>query len=92
MTQHYHISFTMSKTPEGLERVLRIIRQRGFRIINMNVSPAGVCEYDTATCGSYQIKIELYGLIREISFLLPQLEKVYQLTNLNLEEKEYATA
>ncbi|WGE88765.1 acetolactate synthase 2 small subunit [Actinobacillus arthritidis] len=36
--QRYDLTITAEKRPETLERILRVVRHRGFEILTMNVS------------------------------------------------------
>ncbi len=35
--QHYQLVITANKRPETLERLLRVIRHRGFEVLNLNI-------------------------------------------------------
>lgn len=34
----HHLALTLEQRPEVLERVLRVVRHRGFRVCNMNMT------------------------------------------------------
>ncbi|WP_373818279.1 acetolactate synthase 2 small subunit [Glaesserella sp.] len=39
--QHYHLTIKANKRPETLERLLRVIRHRGFELLTLNSQVQG---------------------------------------------------
>ena len=67
----YQLSLTLVQQPEVLERVLRVVRHRGFKVTKMEMQLAD----DTALL---QMQVESD---RAIELLTNQIEKLYDVIN-----------
>lgn len=72
----YTLNCRMNQEAAALERLCRVVRVRGFRIVRMTMESAG--EY-------LEIVLTLEGS-RSVSMLQSQLEKLYTVVGVALEE------
>lgn len=73
---NHQLTLTTTDAPAMLERLLRVVRHRGFAIKALNMTPAAT---------SQQMQIELtVASERPISSLQSQLNKLYDVTHLEL--------
>lgn len=71
--QEYQLTLKANKRPETLERILRVIRHRGFEVKNLNVE---------ANNSTFELKLTLVSQ-RQISLLVHQLEKLFDVVEIN---------
>ncbi|HHT7856898.1 acetolactate synthase 2 small subunit [Pasteurella multocida] len=72
--QTYQFTLDVNQRPETLERILRVIRHRGFYVITMNmVSQSEQAKIDFTVKSS-----------RDLMLLTNQLVKVYDVTNIHV--------
>lgn len=71
--QTYQFTLEANQCPETLERILRVIRHRGFYVVAMQVQT----ENDKAYC-HFTLKSE-----RALSLLINQLSKMYDVLTIN---------
>ncbi|MDD0823926.1 acetolactate synthase 2 small subunit [Mannheimia sp. AT1] len=71
--QQYSLTIKANKRPETLERILRVIRHRGFNVISLNVE-----SNDT----TFHLHFVLESP-REIELLTHQLEKLFDIIEIN---------
>lgn len=71
--EQYQLSIKANKRPETLERILRVIRHRGFEVKNLNVE---------ANNSTFELKLTLVSQ-RQISLLVHQLEKLFDVVEIN---------
>ncbi|MFA9487648.1 MULTISPECIES: acetolactate synthase 2 small subunit [unclassified Mannheimia] len=71
--EQYQLSIKANKRPETLERILRVIRHRGFEVKSLNV------ESNDAT---FELKLILVSN-RQLSLLTHQLEKLFDVIEIN---------
>ncbi|AQS38269.1 acetolactate synthase, small subunit [Shewanella psychrophila] len=64
----YQLSLTLMQQPEVLERVLRVVRHRGFKVTKMNMQLEG----DQSVQLAMQVESE-----RAIELLTNQLDKLF---------------
>ncbi|EFX91039.1 ACT domain protein [Actinobacillus ureae ATCC 25976] len=67
MMQRYDLTIKANKRPETLERILRVIRHRGFEVLNLQAVNSGE---------EIAIQLTLQSQ-RDISLLTAQLEKLF---------------
>ena len=77
MNQHT-LFIEMNPAPEALERVLRVTRHRGFTIKNMNMNFDGIRAQMAITLNSE----------RPIGLLIPQLNKLFDVTICRLQQDQ----
>ncbi|WGE41398.1 acetolactate synthase 2 small subunit [Actinobacillus equuli] len=65
--QHYDLTIKANTRPETLERILRVIRHRGFEVLNLQAVNSGE---------EIAIQLTLQSQ-RDISLLTAQLEKLF---------------
>ncbi|SUT86986.1 MULTISPECIES: acetolactate synthase 2 small subunit [Actinobacillus] len=65
--QRYDLTIKANKRPETLERILRVIRHRGFEVLNLQAVNSGE---------EIAIQLTLQSQ-RDISLLTAQLEKLF---------------
>lgn len=65
--QRYDLTIKANKRPETLERILRVIRHRGFEVLNLQAVNSGK---------EIAIQLTLQSQ-RDISLLTAQLEKLF---------------
>ncbi|QHB17329.1 MULTISPECIES: acetolactate synthase 2 small subunit [Mannheimia] len=70
---HYQLTIKANKRPETLERILRVIRHRGFEVKSLNVE-----ENDTV----FDLKLTLTSQ-RPLSLLTHQLDKLFDVIEIN---------
>lgn len=70
---HYQLTIKANKRPETLERILRVIRHRGFEVKSLNVE-----ENDTV----FDLKLTLTSQ-RPLSLLTRQLDKLFDVIEIN---------
>lgn len=70
---HYQLTIKANKRPETLERILRVIRHRGFEVKSLNVE-----ENDTV----FDLKLTLTSQ-RPLSLLTHQLDKLFDVVEIN---------
>lgn len=75
-TPSYTLNCRMNQEAAALERLCRVVRVRGFRIVRMTMESAG---------GYLEITLTLEGS-RSVSMLQSQLEKLYTVVGVALEE------
>lgn len=71
--QEYQLTLKANKRPETLERILRMIRHRGFEVKSLKV------EANNAT---FELELTLVSQ-RQISLLTHQLEKLFDVIEIN---------
>lgn len=71
--QEYQLTLKANKRPETLERILRVIRHRGFEVKSLKV------EANNAT---FELELTLVSQ-RQISLLAHQLEKLFDVIEIN---------
>ncbi|MEG9498797.1 acetolactate synthase 2 small subunit [Mannheimia indoligenes] len=71
--QEYQLTLKANKRPETLERILRVIRHRGFEVKSLKV------EANNAT---FELELTLVSQ-RQISLLTYQLEKLFDVIEIN---------
>ncbi|QNS16014.1 acetolactate synthase 2 small subunit [Mannheimia bovis] len=71
--EQYQLSIKANKRPETLERILRVIRHRGFEVKSLKV------EANNAT---FELELTLVSQ-RQISLLTHQLEKLFDVIEIN---------
>lgn len=71
--EEYQLTITANKRPETLERILRVIRHRGFEVKNLNVE---------STDSTFNLNFTLSSK-RQLSLLTHQLEKVFDIIEIN---------
>lgn len=71
--QEYQLTLKANKRPETLERILRVIRHRGFEVKSLNVE---------ANDAAFDLKITLISQ-RPITLLTHQLEKLFDIIEIN---------
>ncbi|AHG72642.1 acetolactate synthase 2 small subunit [Mannheimia bovis] len=71
--QEYQLTLKANKRPETLERILRVIRHRGFEVKSLKV------EANNAT---FELELTLVSQ-RQISLLTHQLEKLFDVIEIN---------
>lgn len=71
--QEYQLTLKANKRPETLERILRVIRHRGFEVKSLKV------EANNAT---FELELTLVSQ-RQISLLVHQLEKLFDVIEIN---------
>ena len=71
--QHYALCIECQQKPEVMERILRVVRHRGFQLqaVNMNRSD----------CGERVTADLLVSGDRPLGFLMAQIEKLYDVLN-----------
>ncbi|MDO5054361.1 acetolactate synthase 2 small subunit [Pasteurella oralis] len=72
--QTYQFTLKANQRPETLERILRVIRHRGFYVVALQVQT----ENNIAHC-DFTVKSE-----RTLSLLVNQLSKMYDVSAINL--------
>lgn len=73
----YQLALTLAQCPEVLERVLRVVRHRGFTVTKMEMQVAG----DTA---QLQMSVESE---RAIELLTNQIDKLYDVIDCQVQTK-----
>lgn len=82
MMQH-QIAVQARFRPETLERVLRVVRHRGFEICTMNMETAA---------GDGNINIEMtVASLRPVELLFSQLRKLVDVGNVEIQQKTSAS-
>ncbi|MFA9499340.1 acetolactate synthase 2 small subunit [Mannheimia sp. E30BD] len=71
--EQYQLSIKANKRPETLERILRVIRHRGFEVKSLNVE---------ANDATFELKLILVSN-RQLSLLTHQLEKLFDVIEIN---------
>ncbi|MEG9488034.1 acetolactate synthase 2 small subunit [Mannheimia indoligenes] len=71
--QEYQLTLKANKRPETLERILRVIRHRGFEVKSLKV------EANNAT---FELELTLVSQ-RQVSLLTHQLEKLFDVIEIN---------
>ncbi|WP_150540205.1 acetolactate synthase 2 small subunit [Actinobacillus vicugnae] len=71
--QRYDLTIQANKRPETLERILRVIRHRGFEVLNLQAVNSGE---------EIAIQLTLQSQ-RDISLLTAQLEKLFDVLALS---------
>lgn len=71
--EQYQLSLKANKRPETLERILRVIRHRGFEVKSLNVE---------ANDATFELKLILVSN-RQLSLLTHQLEKLFDVIEIN---------
>lgn len=71
--QRYHLTITANKRPETLERILRVIRHRGFEVLNLQAVNSGE---------EIAINLTLQSQ-RDSSLLTAQLEKLFDVLTIS---------
>lgn len=71
--QQYSLTIKANKRPETLERILRVIRHRGFNVVNLQAE---------ASETEFQLKFILESH-RAIELLTHQLEKLFDVIEIN---------
>lgn len=71
--EQYQLSIKANKRPETLERILRVIRHRGFEVKSLKV------EANNAT---FELELTLVSQ-RQVSLLTHQLEKLFDVIEIN---------
>ncbi|RPH25219.1 acetolactate synthase 2 small subunit [Buttiauxella warmboldiae] len=78
MMQH-QLAVTARFRPETLERVLRVVRHRGFQVCSMNMATAG---------NSDDINIELtVASLRPVELLFSQLSKLVDVGRVEIQQQ-----
>lgn len=71
--QQYQLTLKANKRPETLERVLRVVRHRGFEVVDLQ-----------AVTSAREITITLrVQSPRELALLTTQLEKLFDVISIN---------
>jgi acetolactate synthase II small subunit len=74
--KHYHIQIEAKFRPEVIERILRVVRHRGFRVCEMQM--------ETRPCQKLvQLNLNVSSS-RAIELLTLQLEKIFEVTTIAL--------
>lgn len=71
--QEYQLTLKANKRPETLERILRVIRHRGFEVKSLKVE---------ANNSTFELELTLVSQ-RQISLLTHQLEKLFDVIEIN---------
>ncbi|MBR0574370.1 acetolactate synthase 2 small subunit [Pasteurella atlantica] len=71
--QHYPLTIQVNKRPESLERLLRVIRHRGFEVVTLNVE-------NTSEVINFDVTVQSE---RAIDLLKNQLIKLPDVLKLN---------
>ena len=80
---HHHVAVEARFNPETLERVLRVVRHRGFQICAMNM--------ETAT-DAQSINIELtVASPRSVELLFSQLSKLVDVARVEIQQRSTPT-
>ncbi|EXU74678.1 MULTISPECIES: acetolactate synthase 2 small subunit [Erwinia] len=78
MMQH-HLSIEARFRPEILERILRVVRHRGFRVCTMNLASAGNTD---------NVNIEMtVASQRSVDLLSTQLNKLMDVANVQIHQQ-----
>lgn len=70
--QQYNLTIEANARPEALERLLRVVRHRGFEVLDLNAQKSEQI---------LTINLKLQS-IRPISLLTTQLEKLFDVTKI----------
>ena len=70
--QQYHLTIEANARPETLERLLRVVRHRGFEVLDLNAQKSQQ---------TLILNLRLQS-IRPISLLTTQLEKLFDVTKI----------
>lgn len=74
--KYYQIQIEAKYRPEVIERILRVVRHRGFRICKMQM--------DTGPCQKLvYLNLNLCS-VRAIELLTQQLDKIFEVTTITL--------
>ncbi|MGL4859024.1 MAG: acetolactate synthase 2 small subunit [Enterobacteriaceae bacterium] len=78
----HHLIIRASSRPEMLERILRVVRHRGFRVYAMNMVSAG--QGDAGSTQQMTLQLTVMS-DRPLELLVNQLEKLLYISQVEIE-------